>query len=414
MYLTPVIVVAAIFLIYSLVSKALENTSVTAPMIFAGCGILLSVFWEGLLGDGMSSGPVHILAELTLIIVLFSDAARIDFGLLWRDHNLPQRMLLIGMPLTILAGALAALAIFPSFGFWEAALLAAILAPTDAALGQAVVNNKIVPVRIRQAINVESGLNDGIALPLVLIFAALAATTGVGEGAAHWLGFSFLQVTMGPLAGIAAGFLGAKLINYSVDKNWIAGAFEGICALCIALIAFTGAELLHGNGFIAAFVAGLTFGHFLKHQCKFLYEFAESEGQFFTLTTFLVFGSVALFMMGKDFHWTHVVYAILSLTVIRMVPIAVSLIGSGVARATHAFLGWFGPRGLASILFALLILEDAGVVNGEKLTSIVAVTVLMSIALHGITAAPFSKRYGEHAAKAGDCAENEEVSEMPG
>ena len=378
-------------------------------MIFAGCGMLISLFWKGLLGD-MSHGLVHTLAELTLILVLFSDAARIDFGILRRDHNLPLRMLFLGMPLTIILGALIALGLFPEFGLWEAALLAAILAPTDAALGQAVVSNKSVPVRIRQTLNVESGLNDGIALPFVLIFASVAVIAGDNQGAAHWLEFSALQVTMGPLAGILVGFLGAKLVDFSVDRNWMAGSFEGILALSVALIAFTGAELIHGNGFIAAFVGGLAFGNFLKHKCQYLYEFAESEGQFFTLTTFLIFGATAVHLIGENFRWTYFLYAVLSLTLIRMLPVALSLFGSRVNLITSVFLGWFGPRGLASILFALLIIEKSGIPHREAIISIVVITVLLSILLHGITAAPASKRYAQAIEKIGECEESEPLS----
>jgi NhaP-type Na+/H+ or K+/H+ antiporter len=413
MYLNSVIVVAGLFLVYSLISRALENTSITAPMIFTGFGLLISVFWAGLLGDGMEHGAVHTLAEVTLIFVLFSDASRIDVALLRRDHNLPQRMLLIGMPLTILFGTLAALLMFREFYIWEAALLAAILTPTDAALGQAVVSNKLVPVRIRQAINVESGLNDGIALPLVLIFASLASLMAAGESAGFWIGFSFLQLALGPLTGIIIGFVGAKLVDFSVDRNWISGSFEGIGALCVAVIAFTGAEIVHGNGFIAAFIAGLVFGNFLKHQCKFLYEFAESEGQFFTLTTFLIFGGIAIHLIGESFHWTYIVYAALSLTVIRMIPVAFSLIGSGVNGLTTLFLGWFGPRGLASILFGLLIIEKTEIPHREQIISVVVITVLMSILVHGLTAAPASRKYGESIEKIGECEETNPVSEMP-
>lgn len=413
MDLTAILVVAGLFLLYSLFSKRLDRTSLTAPMIFTGAGLVVSFFWKDLLGTSdMRHGTVHLLAEITLIFVLFTDAARINFTLLRKDHILPQRMLFIGLPLTIIFGAIAAYFLFDKFVFWEAALLAAILAPTDAALGQAVVSSEDVPIRIRQTLGVESGLNDGIALPAVLVLASLASTTMAEHGRLYWVHFTFLQIVLGPLVGLAFGFIGAKLVTFFVEKNWMSQTFEGICALSIALIAFAGAGLVGGNGFISAFVGGLAFGHFLAHRCEFLYEFAESEGQFFTLTTFLIFGTVAFHLIGDNFHWTYLLYGVLSLTIIRMLPIAISLIGTGVNKYTVAFLGWFGPRGLASILFALLILEQAEIKYGEQIISIVIVTVLLSIFFHGITAFPASRKYGLAVKNDGESEEMKPVQDI--
>ena len=362
----------------------------------------------------MGHGTIHLLAEITLIFVLFTDAARINLQTLRKDHLLPKRMLLIGMPLTIIFGTLIAFALFfDTFTFWDAALLAAILAPTDAALGQSVISSEAVPIRIRQTLGVESGLNDGIALPLVLILASLSGAISPGQTGLYWVQFTLMQVVLGPLIGLGIGFVGAKLVTFCVDKNWLSHTFEGICALSIALIAFTGAELVHGNGFISAFVAGLAFGNFLLKPCEFLYEFAESEGQFFTLTTFLIFGTVAISLVGTGFHWSHILYGLLSLTLIRMIPVAVSLIGTGVSKHTVLFLGWFGPRGLASILFTLVILEKMEVMRGGQITSIVIVTVLLSILLNGVTAAPASKKYGSIVQKDKECEEMKPVREMP-
>jgi len=410
---TAILLVAGLFLLYSLVSKRLGRTSITAPMIFTAAGLLISFFTKDLLGSSdMSHGTVHLLVEITLIFVLFTDAARINFKLLRKDHKLPQRMLFIGLPLTIIFGTAIAYLILDGFVFWEAALLAAILAPTDAALGQAVVTSKDVPIRIRQTLGVESGLNDGIALPAVLIFASLASSEMMEHGGLYWIHFTFLQIVLGPLIGLAVGFLGAKLVTFFVEKNWMSQTFEGICALSIALIAFSGAELVGGNGFISAFVGGLAFGHFLAHRCEFLYEFAESEGQFFTLTTFLVFGTVAFHLIGDSFHWSYILYGIFSLTIIRMLPIAISLIGTGVNKYTVGFLGWFGPRGLASILFALLILEKSEIQYGKQIISIVVITVLMSVLLHGVTAFPASRKYGSMVKNDADSEEMKPAEDM--
>ncbi len=405
--------IAAGVILFGLVSKKLEGTIVTAPMVFAAFGLLIGEAVFGLADLDFGQGFIHGLAEVTLILVLFSDAARIDLRQLRRDHNLPVRMLLIGMPLTILLGTLVALALPLGLGVWEAALLAAILAPTDAALGQSVVSNPLVPTRIRQALNVESGLNDGIALPLVLLFAALAGAAQVGEGSRDWILFGAKQIALGPCAGLVIGGLGAWLMDRAVFKGWMGGSFEGPAILGVALLAYAGAEIIGGNGFIAAFVAGLIYGNLVRERCRLVFEFAEAEGQLLTLLTFLIFGAVILPEAFGHIGWSNALYAVLSLTVIRFIPVAISLFGSGVRAPTVTFLGWFGPRGLASILFALFVLEEAEIPAADQILTVTIVTVALSILAHGMTAAPMARRYGEMARRMGRCEENKPVSEMP-
>ncbi|MFQ5625864.1 MAG: cation:proton antiporter [Methyloligellaceae bacterium] len=406
-------VIATGVIFFALVSKRLENTIITPPMVFAVFGLIIGEAVLGLADLDFGHGFTHGLAELTLILVLFSDAARIDLSLLRRDHNLPVRMLLVGMPLTIVAGALVALALPLGLSLWEAALLATILAPTDAALGQAVVSSPLVPARIRQALNVESGLNDGIALPLVLLFASLAGMAHTGEGGQNWALFGAKQIMLGPLAGMIIGGAGAWLLDTAVKKEWITESYEGAAVLGIALLAYSGAEIIEGNGFIAAFVSGLVFGNFVRGRCGFVFEFAEAEGQLLVLLTFLIFCAAILPHSFGDIDWVIALYAVLSLTVIRMLPIAVSLIGSGVRAPTTAFLGWFGPRGLASLLFALFVLEDIPTGAGTTLLVITVVTVFLSILAHGLSAAPLARRYADLAARMGQCEETKAVSEMP-
>ena len=348
-----------LFLAYALVSGRLEGTILTAPLLFVAFGFLAGSGGFGLANIDVEHSAIHVIAELTLILVLFTDAARIDINRVREDHNLPMRMLLIGLPLAVAAGTLVALSMFPAFSLWEAALLAALLAPTDAALGQSVVSAKAVPLRIRQSINIESGLNDGIALPAVLLFAALAGAAQGGNEAGDWLKFGLLQVTLGPLAGAVIGYAGARLLDAAAEREWATTAFQGIGILSLSVLAYVLAEMIGGNGFISAFVAGVVFGNTIRHPCTFLFEFMESEGQLLMLITFLVFGAALLPEGLAHFDATFVVYAVLSLTAIRMIPIALSLLGSGIRLPTYLFLGWFGPRGLASILFVLLILEEA-------------------------------------------------------
>jgi len=296
----------------------------------------------------------------------------------------------------------------------EALLLAALLTPTDAALGQAVVSNPLVPVRIRQSLNAESGLNDGIALPLVLVLASLAGGREQGGDAGYWLRFAALAVTLGPLTGWAVGWVGGRLVERATLAGIMNGAFERLSILAIAFLAWAGAELIGGNGFLAAFVAGLTLGNSARSACDCLFEFGEAEGQLLTLMVFVAFGAAFVPDALQHMDARIVAYAVLSLTLVRMVPVAISLIGARLHPASVAFLGWFGPRGLASILFTLLVVEEGRLDSGGMIQSIVVLTVLMSTFLHGATSWPLVRLYGGFASSHPETdVEREHAAEMP-
>ena len=408
-----ILIILLAFLAYGLLSQRLQATVLTGPMLFAGLGLAVGPVGADLVPFQITSSTIHALAEITLILVLFSDAAAIDFRQLRRDHNLPVRMLLIGMPLTIALTGLAAFVLLTEFTIWEAVLLGAILAPTDAALGQAVITNPLVPVRIRQALNVESGLNDGIALPVVVVFAALASIGPTGGAPAGFLGDAAMQLAVAPLAGVFIGYSGGRLVSFCYRKGWMSATAEGIIALALAFSAFELAEAFHGNGFISAFVGGLAFGNTLGKKCKFLFEFAESEGQLLILATFMVFGAIMMPIGLANFSASTMLFAILALTVLRMAPVAVALLRTGISGVTSGFLGWFGPRGLASILFALLIIEESNAPHKEQILAATIVTVTLSILLHGFSAASAARRYGEYAKTMGTCPENMPVNAEP-
>ena len=413
MELASVAIAAGGLLLFSLISVKIQGTIITAPMIFIIFGFLVGNGGFTIAEMDPGHSMIHFIAELTLIMVLFTDAARLDLKRLWNDHNLPMRMLIIGLPLVVVTGTIIAMQIFPALTLWEAALLAALLAPTDAALGQSVVSAKIVPVRIRQAINVESGLNDGIILPAVLLLAALAGSQSEISEASVWIRFGLLQVTLGPLVGVLAGYVGARMIDTMAERKWMNTSAQGLAILSLAMLTYALSELVGGNGFIATFIAGMMFGNIIRNHCTFLFEFMETEGQLLMLITFLIFGAA---MLPEGLHHltpSVFLYAVLSLTIIRMFPIGISLIGTGLKLPTIAFLGWFGPRGLASILFVLLILDKSKVVHHDELFTIIIITVGLSALLHGITAAPFAKRYGQLAGRMGECEENQEVPELP-
>ena len=399
--------------LFCLVSGRLSGSIITPPIVFSVFGLAIGASGLGLLETEVSHSAIHTLAEITLGLVLFADAARIDLRLLIRDHNVPARMLVIGLPLTIAMGAVLAWSLPLGLGLAEAALLAAVLAPTDAAVGQAVVSNRDVPVRIRQALNVESGLNDGIAVPFVYLFAALLMTAGEAASAGGLIAFTAKQLVFGPIAGALIGWLAGCLALRANASGWMNDIFEGPLVLAIAALAFAAAEVVGGNGFISVFVAGLVFGYLLDGRCKFVLEFAEAEGQVLILLAFLVFGAVMLPELADHVTWAMVLYAVLSLTVIRMLPIAISLAGMGLSLPTISFLGWFGPRGLASILFGLLVLEQLHSEAAKTILITAILTIGISIIAHGVSAAPLANWYARMAREQGECPENEAVSEIP-
>jgi NhaP-type Na+/H+ or K+/H+ antiporter len=385
--------IAGLFLAYALVSRKLADSIWTGPMLFTAFGLLIGPQLLGWLELEISNHLIQVLAEVTLVIVLFTDAAAADFGALTRARSLPTRMLLIGMPLAVALGTLAALGLFPHWGLWEAALLAAILTPTDAALGQAVTESEDVPTPLRAAINSESGLNDGLALPLVLLFAALASESGSG-GAGHWLEFVGGQLLFGPLVGIVVGTLGGRSIAVAFERGWMNEWAEGIAAMAIALGAFSLAEAVHGNGLLAAFTGGLAFGRALGRRCRFLFEFQQTEAHMLVMVTFLVVGAMLMPLASAHFTLACLAFALFALTLMRMLPIALSLVGLGLGREPIAFLGWFGPRGLASVLFVLLIVEGTDLARKHELLAAVVLTVGLSIVAHGVSAAPWARRLG--------------------
>ena len=410
---SDILLIALPFLLFGLVSRRLDYSPISAPMIFAGIGLLVAPQFFAIMHFQIGSEILYGIAELTLMLILFSDAAKIETKNLRRIYSLPLRLLVIGMPITIFLGALAAWNIYDNIAVFTAVLIAAILAPTDAALGLAVVEDKRVPQRIRETLSIESGLNDGLALPVVLILIALAGSMGgmMAGSPAEWIPFALEQIILGPLAGIAIGWGGGFLIQRAAARQWMHDHFVQISILMLAPAAYALASLIGGNGFLAAFCAGLAFGHAFRGMRGHLYEFTELEGRFLLLLTFLLFGAAlapdALLRAG----WDDLLYAILSLTAIRMAGVSVALLGSGLRWWTHLFIGWFGPRGLASVLFALFVVQESGFPEADRIVTVATITVLLSILLHGASAPILVNLYSRRAARelTPDCPENEKV-----
>lgn len=389
---------ALLIFTFGLFSRIAERKSVTGPMFFMTVGILGSSLAFDLIHATPQMGPVKLVAELALTLVLFIDASMIDKSVIrGASSRVPVRLLLIGLPLTMLLGTGLGVLMFDSISLWAIVLMALILSPTDAALGQAVVKSEEVPSHIRQSISVESGLNDGIALPPILIcLALLGAEAGDREGA--WLGFVIKQVTLGPIVGLAVGLIGGRLIQVMSDRGWMEETFQRLSALPLAILAFALAESVEGNGFIAAFSAGLglTMGVTSAHVRHQVQEFGETEGTQLILVVFLIFGLAMVPLAAQYWGWRELIYALASLTVLRMVPVAVALIGAKLDWRSIAFIGWFGPRGIASALYLLMAVAAIGVTGYEQVMSVIVLTIAISVYAHGTSAVPLSRRYGQN------------------
>jgi NhaP-type Na+/H+ or K+/H+ antiporter len=403
----------AIF-IYSLVSHRIEGSIITAPMIFVGIGLLISPEGLDFISLGVNNELVLVFAEIALVLILFSDAARIDFTTLKGNRNLPSRLLGIGLPLTIFAGAVTAILFFTDLALPEAALIGAILAPTDAGLGQVIVNSPKVPARIRQALNVESGLNDGGAIPFFALFLVLADAEKDNIPAAQWVLFAAEQIGLGILVGLIVGLLGGYLVNKAIDKGLMQGRFRWIGFLALAIISFIAADAVGGSGFIAAFVGGLATSITGRHVGESVIEFTAAGGEIFSLAVFFIFGILAASLLS-GLTIEILIYAVLSLTLIRMLPVAISLVKTRLRPESVLFIGWFGPRGLASIVLLLITLNDApGIPGLQTIAMVVSTTILISVFAHGLSANPLINWYaGKIATLPGDAPELKEVVESP-
>jgi sodium/hydrogen antiporter len=397
--MTGLAVLLAVVFLYGLISRRLEGSVVTAPMTFVAAGMVLGPAALGLVNFDLENETVLLVAEFALALLLFTDATRVDLRALGSPPHLPARLLGVGMPLTIVLGAVAAALVLPGLSFWEAAIVAAVLAPTDAALGQAVVSDERVPATVRRSLNVEAGLNDGLSVPFLALFIALALAEEEALTGGRWILFALQQIGFGVLVGALVGVSGAWLVREAIRWGWISDTFERLALLALALLAYALAGLAGGNGFIAAFAGGLCAGPFLRGIGERAVGFADAEGQLLNAAVFFTFGAVAIPLLLDEMDLSVALYAGLSLSVIRMLPVGIALLGTRLRGVSVLFMGWFGPRGLASIILGLVFLEEAAALSASvEISTVVAATVLLSVLLHGLTSSPLSMLYARSAA----------------
>jgi sodium/hydrogen antiporter len=394
---------AVFVLLYSAIAGAVERIWISGPIIFTLFGVLIGPVGLDLLSLEADREMIKALAEVTLAMVLFTDAAGADIRVLKKTSGLPLRLLLIGLPLTILLGFGAGTLLFDDLSIFAIAVLATMLAPTDAALGKAVVTNKIVPDEVRQGLNVESGLNDGICVPILFVFLALALDQAGDQGPrALALELVVEEIGIGLAVGLSLTYVAVRLLKMARRRDWLTPTWIQIPVIALALSCFAVAQLLGGSGFIAAFSGGLLVAvmdaHVPRHVKDEFLLASEGTGDTLALITWVIFGSAVVGQAITSFSWTILLYSVLSLTVIRMLPVFIALTGSGIDSQGKLFIGWFGPRGLASIVFAVIVIESELPGSGP-LTMTVVCTIVLSILAHGTTAKPWANAYGRRRSK---------------
>ena len=393
MYETLAILAVFVFF-YSTVGGSLERTPINGALVFTAFGLVFGPLGLDLLKLDVDAEGLRTLAELTLAMVLFTDASNSDLGVLKKNIRIPRRLLLVGLPLTIVFGFGIGVVLFGSLTLFEIAILATMLAPTDAALGKAVVSDERVPANIRQGLNVESGLNDGICVPILFVFLGLAvAASGQGGGEVSPLMLVVEEIGVGAAVGIGLTLLASWALKYAVGRDWITETWRQLPVPALAVACFALAQALGGSGFIAAFVGGLLFGAIAKeHKPKYLLA-AEGTGDTLSLLTWVVFGAVVVGQSIDAFSWQVLLYAVLSLTVVRMLPVFLVLGGLQLHSDQKLFAGWFGPRGLASIVFAVIVLNEH-LPGGHTIAMTAVCTILLSVILHGLSANPLVAALG--------------------
>jgi sodium/hydrogen antiporter len=370
---------------YSILAARIERSYVSGPMVCMICGAILGPNSLGLLKLNLVADDLRLLGEGALAMILFTDAAKADVMILRRIVFLPERLLLIGLPLTVLLGFAFGWLLFPSVSPIELGLLAAILAPTDAALGKSVIVNPETPKNIREALNVESGLNDGICVPIVVILLSFAIEAELKHDPVVYATLVVLEeVGIGLVVGTFLAIAAVGAIRW-IGSSSISRTWNNVATPALAIACFTLAQALGGSGFIASFVSGLLFGALQSKQYDEPLQGAESLGEALSLITWLAFGSIVVSQLYNYVRPSFFLYAAISLTVARMLPVFLCLLGTSISLIEALFIGWFGPRGLASIVLAIITF-DANLPDNTVLMATVAWTVVISVVAHGMTA----------------------------
>jgi sodium/hydrogen antiporter len=388
------VVIMLLLLAWALVAGRLARFSVTAPLALLVAGVILTAGPHPVFTFKPEFESGERVVEVILAILLFTDATEVPGGVLGREPRLTLRLLLVALPLSLGLAWLAGLVLFPGVGLWLLAVLATIVMPVDLAPAVAFVRDRRIPERLRQVLNAESGLNDGILAPVFLF--CLAAATTVGGGARLDAAVDAVpSLVVAFLVGAAVGIVAARVLRISLSAGWTQPSALRLGVLTLPLLAYAGTVVLGGNGFIAAFVAGVFFEPEARRLPPDALHLVEDVGATFSLALWFIFGAIVNDVVARGaITWQIVVYAALALTVVRMLPVAASLAGTDVGARDRLFLGAVGARGIATLVFGMLAYIDLSGPDADLVLTTMVVTVVASIVVHGLTSGLVARRYG--------------------
>lgn len=394
-YTTP-LVLAVLVLGYAVVSERVNRSFIAPALIFLLLGMGLGPFGLGVLEAGAGTEGYTVLAQLALTMILFNQAAKLRLDRIRLHGPVTLRLLIVGIPLTVLLGALTATVLLPVLPWWEAVCVAAIVAPTEAALIEALLEDRRIPERVRHALSVESGFYDGFALAILLTALALASehTENAGPSNVNWVWFMFSTEFASLLAGGAVGLLGGLVVAWSRRHEWMSDTWAQLATLALAFVCFELGERIEASGFVAAFTGGLAFSFITRRRTEedIPTQVSDATAQLLELLVFAMFGAFAVIDGWLRADWRVVLFAVLALFVVRIVVVLIALARTDLPMSDRWFIGWFGPRGIGTVVLGLLVVNRGEIQNTELISTVVVVTVTLSLLLHSLTVAPGIRR----------------------
>jgi sodium/hydrogen antiporter len=379
-------VLTVLVLCYAVVSGLVKRWYIAPALIFVAFGMALGPFGFGVIDAGTDTASFTILAQLALTVILFNQAAMLDLPSVVRRGHVTFRLLVIGIPLAIVLGTGVALLVMPVMPLWEAVCLAAIVAPTEVALIDALLEDRRIPERVRHALSVESGCYDGLALAAMLAALALASEqTDPDPG--RWGWFAVRTEVVSLTVGLGIGVIGGLVIARSCQRGWMSDTWAQLATVALALVCFEVGERLHGSGFVTAFAGGLAYSMMmLRAGAQLPSQVTDAAGQLLELMVFAMFGSYAVIVGWRDADWRVVLFAVVALIVVRLVAVSAALVGTDLPARSRLFIGWFGPRGIGTLVLGLLMIERGEIQQSAMITQAVVVTVTVSLVVHSLTA----------------------------
>ncbi|MGW5002919.1 cation:proton antiporter domain-containing protein [Streptomyces hydrogenans] len=389
------LVLVSLLFLWTLVSDRLARWSVTAPITFAAAGILLSGLDHPLVPLDVDTHTFQRAIELVLAVMLFTDATETrDYARL-RGPVGEGRLLGIALPASLVLATLAGALVFPGTSWWLLAVAALVVMPMDLAPVLMILRDERVPLRVRAALNIEGGFNDGLISPL-FVFCVANLVSAEGDTFGDLLLNALKGAVYAAVIGSVLGYLASEAVRRALESGWARPASLRMAGLALPFLTYAASVLVEGNGFVAAFVAGLWYANTVSVVGTGSLDLVQDTSHLLALAAWYAFGALAAEAFADGIAFQVLTYALLVLTVARFVPVAASLTGTAFTRAERAAIGWLGPRGVTSIVFAVLAYVQLPEEQADFVVNVTAATVLLSVVLHGVTAEPVARWFARH------------------